>query len=200
MSPRRVHVNNNLFLKTKSSFTNCRWTFDSFCSLRGRHFTKWRNTSKNLKSQLIVLGWFAHRDIIGGLRLPFSDVFVGLILYWVQIKTQMQLHNVFSVPLALVDSIVCTYFPLFCIIYGLLDMQSMRVLWYLFYTLAYFLRILLFKNAHSSTLFCTFVPKLLWCHIWSFQDFQLFQLRLTYLTPYEVGLQLNRQTTGASLG
>ena len=85
---------------------------------------------KNLKSQLIVLGWFAHRDIIGGLRLPFSDVFVGLILYWVQIKTQMQLHNVFSVPLALVDSIVCTYFPLFCRIYGLLDMQNMQVLWY----------------------------------------------------------------------
>ena len=85
----------------------------------------------------------------------------------------------FLVPLVLVDSIVCTYFPLFCIIYGLLDMQSMRVLWYLFYTLAYFLRILLFKNAHSSTLFCTFVTILLWCYIWSFQDFQFFQLRLT---------------------
>ena len=70
-------------------------------------------------------------------------------------------NDVFLVPLVLVDSIVCTYFPLFCIIYGLLDMQSMRVLWYLFYTLAYFLRILLFKNAHSSTLFRTFVPKLL---------------------------------------
>ena len=84
MSTRRFHVNNNLFLKTKSSFTNCRWTFDSFCSLRGRHFTKWRNTSKNLKSQLIVLGWFAHKDIIGTLRLPLLDVFVGLISYWVQ--------------------------------------------------------------------------------------------------------------------
>ena len=78
------------------------------------------------------------------------------------LKTQIQLHNVFLVPLMLVDSIVCRYFPLFCIIYGLLDMvavQSMRVLWYLFYTLAYFLRILLFKNAHISTLFCTFGPR-----------------------------------------
>ena len=52
MSPRRFHVNNNLFLKTKSSFTNCRWTFDSFCSLRGGHFTKWRNTSN--KSQVTI--------------------------------------------------------------------------------------------------------------------------------------------------